>query len=305
MEKAMNGEPIRILLVEDNPGDARLIREMLAEVEGAQLDLECVDRLSAGPERTRISATVVEPLLYRDRLVGVIKANHEEGGRRFTAQDRELLALFAAQAAIAIENARLYEELRQAAIQLEAKVEGRTRELQAVNAQLQEALRRVEEVSHHKSEFLANMSHELRTPLNSVIGFSEVLLDQTVGPLHEKQKRYISHIHTSGKHLLTLIDDILDLSKVEAGRLEFRPETFDLREALEGNLTVVAGLASKKHLALSLEVDERLSTLTADPARFKQILYNLLSNAVKFTPADGTVTVSAPWPHETRPKSEQ
>ncbi|MBI3989970.1 MAG: hypothetical protein HY347_10185 [candidate division NC10 bacterium] len=130
-------------------------------------------------------------------------------------------------------------------------------------------------------------------PLNSIIGFSEVLHDQTFGPLNEKQMRHVTNIHTSGKHLLNLINDILDLSKVEAGKLEFRPEPFALKEAVEGSLTIVASMALKKNIALSAEVAPELTTLTADPARFKQILYNLLSNAVKFTQEGGQVTVTA------------
>jgi signal transduction histidine kinase len=181
---------------------------------------------------------------------------------------------------------RLTEELRQAALQLEAKVEDRTRELQAT-------MRQLEAASRHKSEFLANMSHELRTPLNSILGFSQILQDQTFGPLNEKQARYVNNILVSGQHLLALINDLLDLSKVEAGKLELRPEAFALREALEAALTEIQPQAEAKGLQLQLHVDEALSTLTADSIRFKQILFNLLSNAVKFTPEGGSVTLKA------------
>lgn len=152
---------------------------------------------------------------------------------------------------------------------------------------------KLEAISRHKSEFLATMSHELRTPLNSIIGFSQILQDQTFGPLNEKQARYVNNILTSGQHLLALINDLLDLSKVEAGKIELRPEPFDLREALEAALHGIRPQAEQKGLQLQLLVDEAPSTLTADPVRFKQILYNLLSNAVKFTPPGGNVTVSA------------
>lgn len=169
---------------------------------------------------------------------------------------------------------------------LEQKVAERTAELKEKNLQL-------ERVSRHKSEFLANMSHELRTPLNSIIGFSELLEDQTFGPLNEKQKQYVQTVLSSGRHLLGLINDILDLSKVEAGRMELRPEGFLLSEALSSILATVQTLAGKKGIALEVRQDPRLIHLFADPARFKQIMYNLLSNAIKFTPEKGRVRVEA------------
>jgi len=238
------------------------------------------------PELTAVTAAMAVPLLIEGRFIGTLSVGSTQPGRAFTAEDLKLLELLAQPAASALENARLHEQVKRHAEELERKVEERTQALKVANAQLAAA-------SHHKSEFLASMSHELRTPLNSILGFAELLQDQTFGPLNEKQQRYVHNILVSGKHLVSLINDILDLSKVEAGKLEFRPEPFDLKEALEGGLTVVASAASKKNLTLSLEVDQRLSTLTADPARFKQILYNLLSNAVKFTPEGGRVTVTA------------
>lgn len=169
---------------------------------------------------------------------------------------------------------------------LEQKVSERTRELAIANKQLQEA-------SQAKSEFLANMSHELRTPLNSIIGFSEILQEKTFGDLNERQKRYVSNIHTSGKHLLGLINDILDLSKVEAGKIELNYEEFPLREMLSECQTLVNTMASKKNISLGFKVADGLSTINADPTKFKQILYNFLSNAIKFTPDGGTVNVAA------------
>ncbi|MBE9593791.1 MAG: response regulator [Proteobacteria bacterium] len=169
---------------------------------------------------------------------------------------------------------------------LEQKVSERTRELAIANKQLQEA-------SQAKSEFLANMSHELRTPLNSIIGFSEILQEKTFGDLNERQKRYVSNIHTSGKHLLGLINDILDLSKVEAGKIELNYEEFPLKEMLSECQTLVNTMASKKNISLGFKVADGLSTINADPTKFKQIMYNFLSNAIKFTPDGGTVNVAA------------
>jgi signal transduction histidine kinase len=147
--------------------------------------------------------------------------------------------------------------------------------------------------SKAKSEFLANMSHELRTPLNAVIGFSEVLSDQVFGSLNDKQAKYVVNVLTSGRHLLQLINDILDLSKVEAGRMELRAEELDVRQAITDIQVIVGPLALKKDLGLGVSVDPGCGVIVADQVKFKQILYNLLSNAVKFTPPAGSITVTA------------
>ena len=232
------------------------------------------------------------PMLARDRLLGALTVA-TTGPRVFTPAEEALLAAVAAHAAVGIENARLYEEQRLATVQLEARVEDRTRDLQAANTRLQEAMRRAEEASRHKSEFLANMSHELRTPLNSIIGFSEFLQQQTAGPLNAKQTRYVGHIHQSGQHLLQLINDILDLSKVEAGKFILEPEPLDLAATLEDILVIARGLAHQKAQTIEAEVAPDLPPLRADPVRFKQICFNLLSNAIKFTPEQGRITLAA------------
>ncbi len=177
-------------------------------------------------------------------------------------------------------------QLREYSARLEQKVQERTRQLEAANLSLMAA-------SQHKSEFLAHMSHELRTPLNSILGFSEVLEDGMAGPLSDKQRRFVHNVRESGKHLLALINDILDLAKVEAGRIELHPEALAVEPMLEDVLTIVKGQAAKKHLTVGLEAAEDLPGLRADPIRLKQILFNLLSNAVKFTPDGGRVTVAA------------
>ncbi|HEV8662082.1 MAG TPA: ATP-binding protein [Candidatus Methylomirabilis sp.] len=165
------------------------------------------------------------------------------------------------------------------------KVEERTREVQAANVRLEEA-------SRYKSEFLANMSHELRTPLNSILGFSELLETQTYGPLNEKQSRHVRNILSSGRHLLALINDILDLSKVEAGKLVLEPTALDVAATLEEILVIARGLAHKKAQSIESEIAPNLPPLRADPVRFKQIVFNLLSNAVKFTPEQGRITLA-------------
>jgi len=151
----------------------------------------------------------------------------------------------------------------------------------------------VEQANKAKSEFLANMSHELRTPLNAIIGFSELLETGAGGKLTDKQKRYIANISSSGKHLLALINGILDLSKVETGVLDFSPERFIIADALANVESLIRGYASKKKLDISFEADNSLATMLADQTRFKQILYNILSNAVKFTPEGGSVALKA------------
>jgi len=144
-----------------------------------------------------------------------------------------------------------------------------------------------------KSEFLANMSHELRTPLNSINGFSEVLYDETFGPLNEKQKQYVKNVLTSGKHLLLLINQILDMAKVEAGKMRLALSSLPMKSLLHEIALLVADIISKKNLHLLLEIAEDLPNIEADELKVKQIMYNLLSNAVKFTPEDGKIGMRA------------
>ena len=151
----------------------------------------------------------------------------------------------------------------------------------------------LEVASRHKSEFLANMSHELRTPLNAIIGFSEVLVERMFGELNEKQEEYLKDIMDSGRHLLSLINDILDLSKIEAGRMELELSDFDLPEAIANALALVRERAIRRGITLDRVVDERLGDIRADERKVKQVLLNLLSNALKFTPEGGRIDVRA------------
>jgi len=149
----------------------------------------------------------------------------------------------------------------------------------------------LEYANRMKSEFLANMSHELRTPLNGIIGFTEFLIDEKPGPLRPKQKEYLSDVLNSARHLLQLINDVLDLAKVEAGKMELHPETFSVRKAVEEVTAVIKGIAHKKHIAVGVEVSAGLDAVTLDQHKFKQVLYNLLSNAVKFSGEGGQVDI--------------
>jgi signal transduction histidine kinase len=207
------------------------------------------------------------PLLREDQIIGSLSFNRKAPGE-FPPEVIDVLKTFATQSALAIQNARLFREIADKSRQLEA-------------------------ASRHKSEFLANMSHELRTPLNAIIGFSEVLVDRMFGELNEKQDEYLKDIYGSGQHLLSLINDILDLSKIEAGRMELEATDFDLPSGIDNALTLVRERATRRGITLGRTIDERLGMLRGDERKVKQALLNLLSNALKFTPEGGRIDVGA------------
>ncbi len=165
--------------------------------------------------------------------------------------------------------------------------------LEKKNVELQIAVNRAQESDRMKSEFLANMSHELRTPLNHIIGFTELIVDKKFGDLNEVQQEYLNDVLQSSDYLLSLINDILDLSVVEAGKLMLQYADVDIRNLLANSLNMVKEKAHKHGITLSLNMDDVLDTFTADERKLKQVMYNLLSNAVKFTPDGGTVSASA------------
>jgi signal transduction histidine kinase len=162
-----------------------------------------------------------------------------------------------------------------------------------MNDELRNVYAELEEASRHKSEFLANMSHELRTPLNAIIGFSQVLRDEMVGSVNPKQAEYLDDIISSGNHLLSLINDVLDLSKVEAGQVELDVHPFSLREALERGVVMVRERATEDGVRVAFDADPEVDVVDGDERRIKQVIFNLLSNAVKFTPSGGEIDVSA------------
>ena len=229
-----------------------------------------LDEDYGGPSLTGVMehrSVLCVPMLREGSTVGTIVVGRAEP-QPFSDKQIALLRTFADQAVIAIENVRLFTEL-----------DDKTRQLEIAN--------------RHKSEFLANMSHELRTPLNAVIGFSEVLLERMFGEVNEKQEEYLNDILSSGKHLLSLINDILDLSKIEAGRMELEAQPFDLPAALDNALTLIRERAARNSIGLVVHVDPGISEILADERKIKQVLLNLLSNAVKFTPEGGKITMSA------------
>ncbi len=217
--------------------------------------------------RSGFHSVFAVPLLRENHLLGALAVNRKAAGE-FDDALTELLKTFASQSALAIQNARLFREIEDKSRQLET-------------------------ASRHKSEFLANMSHELRTPLNAIIGFSEVLSERLFGDINDKQAEYLSDILESGKHLLSLINDILDLSKIEAGRMELEPSEFNLPNAIDNTLTLVRERAQRRGIALGRSVDEGLGALRGDERKVKQVLLNLLSNALKFTPEGGRIDVRA------------
>jgi signal transduction histidine kinase/CheY-like chemotaxis protein len=210
---------------------------------------------------------VAVPMLREGRIVGALVVRRHTPGH-IPDEICDLLESFASQSALALINAQLYRRLERQSAALEV-------------------------ASRHKSEFLASMSHELRTPLNAIIGFSEVLLERMFGELNERQDEYLRDIWGSGKHLLELLNDILDLSKIEAGQMDLNRSEFAVRESLEYCLSLVRERAIKQRIHLSLEVDPAVGLVDADRLRFRQVVLNLLSNAVKFTPHGGRVDLCA------------
>jgi signal transduction histidine kinase len=269
-----NLEPRLVELARGTPlrrGDQGILGRLPSERQAIQ-----VPDITLGSYSSPISDALIEagyravvavPLVQEDHLIGALTMNRKTPGG-FPPETIELLQTFATQSALAIQNARLFREIEDKSRQLEV-------------------------ASQHKSEFLANMSHELRTPLNAIIGFSEVLAEKMFGELNEKQEEYSKDIHASGQHLLSLINDILDLSKIEAGRMELELSDFHLPTALDSALTLVRERAGRRSIALRLSVDERLGQMRADERKVRQVVLNLLSNAIKFTPEGGRIDVGA------------
>ncbi len=255
---------IRIELDETLVGRAALERRPIAvhDLDAVHLDPHLKILHDAGWR-----SLVAVPMLREDQIVGSLIVRRKRTGD-FTDEILDLLETFASQSALALLNARLFRELEEQSVELEL-------------------------ASRHKSEFLASMSHELRTPLNAVLGFSEVLLERMFGDINERQEEYLRDIHGSGQHLLELLNEILDLSKVEAGRMDLEYSSFGLRPLLELAASMLRERAALHGIDLAIETADDVGPVYADELRLKQVLLNLITNAVKFTGDGGSVLVRA------------
>jgi signal transduction histidine kinase/CheY-like chemotaxis protein len=223
---------------------------------------------------------LVLPIIRNETIVAVIGIANKP--QDYTQEDLEIIERFADYAWDIIERKQMVIEIAEERNLLARRVEERTSDLSRANSNLARALR-------VKDEFLANMSHELRTPLNAILGLSESLSEQTAGPLNEKQQKYLNTISESGHHLLSLINDILDLAKIEAGQIMLDINKVNVHSVSQASLRMVRQLAQKKNLEVSVEMDDIVDLMWADERRLKQMIVNLLSNAVKFTPEGGRI----------------
>ena len=226
-------------------------------------------------KQTSMKSFVAVPLKSENEVIGVLYVMSAVA-HKFQDEDMQLLSALATQATISINNAKLYQQVRHHAEQLETRIGERTQELRQLNQQLEQA-------SHHKSEFLANMSHELRTPMNAIIGFTKLVMRRSKEQLPQKQYENLQKSLSSAEHLLTLINQILDLSKIEAGRLEVYPGRFRLETVIEECIRTVEPMIKPEYVELSSNVAGDLPELYSDRDKLKQIVLNLLSNAIKFT----------------------
>ena len=308
----MTRQDLTLLLVEDNPGDVRLVQEILRDSTIARFRVESCDTLAAAVERLAaggIDVVLLDlnlpdsdgldtfralhgsfPTTAITVLTGAADDASATSAIREGAQDYLLKGVVGGESIVrslrySIERKGAARELDEYRSALEKTVEIRTRELVRLNRELGDA-------TLAKSEFLASMSHELRTPLNSIIGFSGILLSGLAGEIPEEQRRQITMINKSGRHLLSLINDILDLSKVEAGRMEVVPVRFDVGTLVHQVVEAVQPLAGEKGLSLTCEILGGETTAFTDEDRLRQVLLNLVGNAIKFTET-GSVLVTA------------
>ena len=274
MSMLSNGEAIHIPDVSKIP-DASAEKEML--------------------EKQGIKSALVLPVITSGKLRGFIGFDNITEVEQRDDNDIALLRLCSEIIGNALERkeatdqlAKLNEELKSFNSQLETKVEERTK-------QLEEAVEVAEASNRAKSDFLASMSHELRTPLNAIIGFSQVLNEKYFGDLNDKQSEYVADIVDSGKHLLSLINDILDLSKIEAGKMELDVSEVKISELLQNSLVMIKEKALSHSISLDLQIAENINgtKIKGDERRLKQVMFNLLSNSAKFTPDGGAITVEA------------
>lgn len=269
--------PIRLALHRLLPMDGSLIGWVATNDEPI-----IVDDMSADPRNYHIegaevplTSTAIVPLRSAGLVIGTVSVYNHRGGTGFTRRDVTLLEALGEQVAVGLDRASGLEEIRRTADELATK-----------NRELQRA-------TELKSQFLANMSHELRTPLNAIIGFSDLLLTEGLGPVNDQQREFLEAILRNGRHLLGLINSVLDLSKIEAGRMTLDLAETDIREAISAAVTDTASLRTAKRQECQVQMDETPLIAVADGQRVRQVLFNLLSNASKFTPEGGQISLAA------------
>jgi signal transduction histidine kinase len=282
--------------------------EALAALAGGGVDAILLDLAMPGLSGLETCQRIKAEAAWRDLPVLILSAQSESqalrecinaGADDYVTKSEDTTVLKARlkaqlrQSRYEAEIVHLNNDLKAANADLESRIQERTAALEVHAEHLAKTNQELAAATAIKSEFLANMSHELRTPLNSVIGFSEVLFDETYGPVNDKQKSYIKNVVISGKHLLQLINQMLDVSKIEAGKMSLELAWVATPLLLRELAMLVAGLADKKGISLSLEIPDGLPTMQADELKFREIFYNLLSNAIKFTPAGGKIGMRA------------
>jgi signal transduction histidine kinase len=279
----------RFLRIESSLGPMQVTQGRLMPVDGSlagwvvtndrPLVSDDVERDSRhhryGDQPTRMRTIAIVPLRSAGVIIGAVSVYNRRDGRPFDDGDLQLLQTLGDQVVVGLDRAAMLEESRRNELELAAK-----------NRELERATRL-------KSEFLANMSHELRTPLNAIIGFSDLLLTEELGPLEPTHRDFLESILRNGRHLLGLINDVLDLSKIEAGRMTLELGLTDVRTAIQGAVDDTASLRAAKRQHASVHVEDRALTVVADAVRVRQILFNLLSNASKFTPEEGEISLTA------------
>lgn len=243
-----------------------------------------------------IKSFVQAPIVSEGKTVGVLTAASMKEKGYFSEKFIDLFKTVAQQLGVAIENAELYNKLAKFNKELEVKVAERTIELERKSMELEEANKELKVLDQLKSEFLANMSHELRTPMNSIIGYTQLLIDGVDGPINDDQKESLKKVERNAEHLLSLINDILDLSKIEAGKMVLELKPLALEVVVKDTVDTILPLAEDKRQELVVDIAEHLPQIMGDADKLRQILINLLNNAIKFTPRNGIITLHAePW----------
>jgi len=283
----MTDHKIKVLLVEDNPDDALLVQEMMKARNADQYEFSVEGTLRGAQERLHkgtFDLMLLDLNLPDSRGLATMKSLQGSVSDLaivvITGTDDEGVALTAL-------------EIGAEDYLVKSRFDGPLLERSARYAIERKRSEDLQKAGKAKDEFLANMSHELRTPMNSIIGFSKVLSKETFGPLNERQKKYAQNILTSGQYLLSLISDVLDLARVESGKMALEPAVFSVKTFLEEAPLLMKSLDLSENIQCSMELAGDLGELRADPRKLKQVLYNLLSNAVKFTPAGGKIGVRA------------